>query len=85
MKCRENCGACCIVPSISSPLPGMKDGKPGGIRCVHLMEDYKCEIFNAPDRPAVCGGFQAEKLFCGASQAEAFAILGELEGIVVCP
>ncbi|MCF5019628.1 YkgJ family cysteine cluster protein, partial [Pseudomonas lactis] len=28
MKCREGCGACCIAPSISSPLPGMPQGKP---------------------------------------------------------
>ncbi|HBO0679766.1 TPA: YkgJ family cysteine cluster protein, partial [Pseudomonas aeruginosa] len=23
MQCRAGCGACCIAPSISSPLPGM--------------------------------------------------------------
>ncbi|MCS8878341.1 YkgJ family cysteine cluster protein, partial [Pseudomonas aeruginosa] len=22
MQCRAGCGACCIAPSISSPLPG---------------------------------------------------------------
>ncbi|MCR3872443.1 YkgJ family cysteine cluster protein, partial [Pseudomonas aeruginosa] len=28
MQCRAGCGACCIAPSISSPLPGMPAGKP---------------------------------------------------------
>ncbi|MDU3889770.1 MAG: YkgJ family cysteine cluster protein, partial [Serratia liquefaciens] len=23
MDCRTDCGACCIAPSISSPIPGM--------------------------------------------------------------
>ncbi|HBD37445.1 MAG TPA: zinc/iron-chelating domain-containing protein, partial [Cupriavidus sp.] len=23
LTCREGCGACCIAPSITSPLPGM--------------------------------------------------------------
>ncbi|MDM6904545.1 YkgJ family cysteine cluster protein, partial [Enterobacter hormaechei] len=23
MNCRIDCGACCIAPSISSPIPGM--------------------------------------------------------------
>jgi Fe-S-cluster containining protein len=39
MECREHCGACCIAPSISSPIPGMPRGKPGGVRCIHLSED----------------------------------------------
>ena len=30
MNCREGCGACCIAPSISSPIPGMPHGKPAG-------------------------------------------------------
>ncbi|MGU7695722.1 YkgJ family cysteine cluster protein, partial [Escherichia coli] len=28
MECRPDCGACCTAPSISSPIPGMPDGKP---------------------------------------------------------
>jgi Fe-S-cluster containining protein len=40
MDCRPGCGACCIAPSISSPIPGMPvvDGisKPAGVRCVQL-------------------------------------------------
>ncbi|HVK38365.1 MAG TPA: YkgJ family cysteine cluster protein, partial [Candidatus Kapabacteria bacterium] len=36
MTCRDGCGACCIAPSITSPIPGMPDGKPAGVRCVQL-------------------------------------------------
>ena len=77
MECRAQCGACCIGPSISSPIPGMSDGKPGGIRCIHLQEDYSCGIYD--DRPKVCRDFMAEELVCGHSREEALAILSKLE------
>ncbi len=67
MKCRENCGACCIALSISSPIPGMAGGKPAGVRCIHLLDDYRCDIYNDPDYPKVCTGFNAEEDFCGAT------------------
>ncbi|MEE4465596.1 YkgJ family cysteine cluster protein, partial [Azotobacter chroococcum] len=54
MKCRVGCGACCIAPSISSPLPGMPLGKPAGERCLHLSVDNLCALFDKPERPAVC-------------------------------
>ena len=78
MNCRENCGACCIALSISSSLPGMPDGKPAGVRCIHLLDNYKCDIYNSNDYPRVCSGFNAEKEFCGSSQEEAMKILGSL-------
>lgn len=82
IDCRENCGACCIAPSISTPIPGMgSNGKPGGVRCIHLTNDLRCAIFNSPDRPSVCGGFQAEDCVCGSSQCDALRILAELEGL----
>ncbi len=28
VSCRPGCGACCTAPSISSPIPGMPNGKP---------------------------------------------------------
>ena len=31
MPCRDGCGACCIAPSITSPIPGMPHGKPAGM------------------------------------------------------
>ncbi|MFW5819690.1 MAG: YkgJ family cysteine cluster protein [Bacteroidota bacterium] len=79
MKCRPNCGACCIGPSISSPIPGMPEGKPAGVKCIHLTEDYRCAIFHHPDRPGVCADFQAEDLFCGQNRNDALRILSSLE------
>lgn len=81
MQCRLNCAACCIIPSISSPSPKHPQGKKAGVRCKHLTNDLLCEIFDSPDRPAVCGGFKAEKLICGDNREEAFKVLAELEGI----
>jgi Fe-S-cluster containining protein len=78
MKCRENCGACCIALSISSPMPGMANGKPAGVRCIHLMDDYQCAIYNEATKPIVCTGFNAEPEFCGSSREEAMRILGSL-------
>jgi hypothetical protein len=80
-QCRERCGACCIVPSISSFIPGMPGGKPGGVPCIHLTDDMKCNIFDHPSRPSVCNGFKAEKLICGNTRSEAARILSHLEGI----
>jgi len=85
MKCRENCGACCIAISISSPIPGMPDGKPAGVRCIHLTNDMKCALYNSPDRPNVCSGFKAERLICGESKEEALKIIASLEGISFNP
>nr|MCU0409329.1 YkgJ family cysteine cluster protein [Bacteroidales bacterium] len=74
-ECREGCGACCIAVSISSPLPGMPGGKPAGVRCIHLLDDYRCGIYLSPDRPKVCGDFKAEEEFCGSNRDEAMKIL----------
>jgi len=78
MDCRENCGACCIAPSISSPIPGMPEGKPAGVRCVNLTDDYKCSIYDSPSKPKVCDDFKAEPEFCGSNRDEAMRILGLL-------
>jgi len=79
MDCRLDCGACCIAPSISSPIPGMPDGKPAGVPCIHLTEDLLCDLFNDPRRPVVCKGFQAEPEICGNNRKEALSILSTLE------
>jgi len=79
MECRTNCGACCIAPSISSSIPGMPNGKPAGVRCIHLTHDYKCAIFDSPERPEVCDKFAAEPLICGCNREEALQILTDLE------
>ncbi len=83
ISCRSNCGACCIVPSISSAIPGMPEGKPAGVRCIHLSNELTCNIFLSETRPKVCGGFKAELLICGNSRREAINILAQLEGVEI--
>lgn len=79
MQCRAGCGACCIAPSISSPIPGMPGGKPAGVRCVQLSEDRRCRLFGRPERPKVCGDFTADVQVCGSSDTQALLLLDELE------
>lgn len=79
MICRPECGACCIAPSITSPIPGMPDGKPAGVRCVQLTDDLRCMLFGMPERPAFCGTLQPNEQMCGASRDEALQILTQLE------
>ena len=75
MACRAGCGACCIAISISSPIPGMPDGKAAGEPCVQLDGDGLCRLFGDPARPAVCGNLQARPDLCGADHREAFALI----------
>jgi Fe-S-cluster containining protein len=65
MECRPGCGACCIAPSISSPIPGMPEGKPAGVRCIQLNDDNGCMIFGQPGRPAVCASLMPGLEMCG--------------------
>ncbi len=83
MKCREHCGACCIAPSISSPLPGMPGGKRAGIPCPHLDAALRCRIFASPERPRVCGSLAPSPEMCGNSREEALAYLEELEKLTL--
>ena len=77
--CRPGCGACCTAPSISSPIPGMPNGKPAGVRCVQLDESNGCRIFGQPGRPRVCASLQPSQEMCGASREQAMFYLSELE------
>ena len=79
MECRAGCGACCIALSISSPIPGMPDGKPAGVRCVQLTADNRCKLFGLPERPTVCTRLRPLEEMCGSSPAEALAYLARLE------
>jgi uncharacterized protein len=79
MDCRSGCGACCIAPSISSPIPGMPAGKPAGVRCIHLTADSSCAIFLHPDRPAVCASLKPMAEMCRTTPREAYAMLARLE------
>ena len=79
MQCRQGCGACCIAPSITTAIPGMPEGKPGGIRCVQLDDNNLCKIFGQSSRPKVCLAFQATEDFCGDTNELAFQRLTLLE------
>jgi Fe-S-cluster containining protein len=81
LPCRPGCGACCTAPSISSPIPGMPQGKPAGVRCVQLGDDERCRIFGQPGRPAVCAQLQPSAEMCGDSREQAMRGLTELEAL----
>ncbi len=79
MQCRKGCGACCIAPSITTPIPGMPDGKAAGVACIQLDENNACKLFGLPSRPAVCLKFQASEEFCGDNNSFALRRISELE------
>lgn len=81
MECRIGCGACCIAPSISSPIPGMPEGKPAGVRCVQLTEDNLCRLFGRPERPGVCQSLRPAPEMCGHTNDEAYVYLAFLERV----
>ncbi|EOW6670431.1 YkgJ family cysteine cluster protein [Cronobacter dublinensis] len=81
MDCRPDCGACCTAPSISTPIPGMPDGKPANTPCVQLDERLRCKLFGSPLRPKVCGGLQPSQEMCGASRHAAMRFLIHLEAL----
>jgi Fe-S-cluster containining protein len=78
-KCRKGCAACCIVISITSPLPGMPDGKPAGIPCLNLDDNNLCSIHEKDNFPAVCRNFKFDPDYCGQANEEAYERLTELE------
>jgi hypothetical protein len=79
MECRLGCGACCIAPSITSPIPGMPEGKPAGVRCIQLTAGNLCQLFGDPRRPRVCAGLRPSPEMCGDSNEAAFVYLTALE------
>ncbi|QWP77318.1 YkgJ family cysteine cluster protein [Lysobacter sp. K5869] len=79
MRCRDRCGACCIAPSIASPIPGMPHGKPAGIPCVQLDDDLRCRLFGRPERPRFCASLQPQAEMCGDAREDALATLTALE------
>ena len=81
MECRIGCGACCIAISISTPIPGMPEGKPAGVRCAQLSEDNHCLIFGQPERPAACHALRPTAEMCGSTFAEAMVYLTWLEAV----
>jgi hypothetical protein len=79
MDCRVGCGACCIALSISSPIPGLPNGKPAGVRCVQLTLDNRCQLYGQPDRPEVCLRLRPSAEMCGENAEQAYAYLWALE------
>jgi Fe-S-cluster containining protein len=79
VSCRPGCGACCIAPSITSPIPGMPHGKPAGVPCIQLDADFRCRLFGRPERPAFCGGLQPSREMCGDDEIQAMHWLNRLE------
>lgn len=79
MDCRPACAACCVAPSISTPIPGMPEGKPAGVRCVQLDEADRCRLFGKPERPAVCVALRPGPEMCGDSREHAVEFLSRLE------
>lgn len=79
MDCRAGCAACCIAPSIVSPIPGMPFGKPAGVPCVQLDEAFGCRLFGKPERPTFCASLKPMASMCGASREDALALLTALE------
>ena len=57
----------------------MPHGKPAGVRCIHLSEDYRCLLYEDGRRPDVCAQLQPSADTCGASREEALRLLSELE------
>ncbi len=79
MPCRPGCGACCVAMSISSPIPGLPQGKPAGVPCPHLAPDKRCLLYGRPERPAVCSALRPSREMCGDTPEEAMAYIAELE------
>jgi hypothetical protein len=79
MDCRPACAACCIAPSISSPIPGLPFGKPAGARCAQLDGAMRCRLFGHPARPGVCRRLAPSIEMCGSSREHALAWLSRLE------
>ncbi|PTQ91211.1 YkgJ family cysteine cluster protein [Agitococcus lubricus] len=79
ITCRLGCAACCIAPSISSPIPEMPQGKPAGVPCVQLDTQGLCKIFGQPERPKVCVSLRPTMSMCGQTNAQAMTYLQDLE------
>lgn len=79
MQCRPGCAACCIAPSISSAMPGLRQGKPAGIPCPHLDGALRCRLFGQPERPAACASLMPSQEMCGDAREQALFFLERLE------
>ena len=60
-------------------MPGLPNGKPAGVRCPHLDEALRCQLFGRPERPAVCGSLPPSPEMCGSTREHALHFLERLE------
>lgn len=81
MDCRPHCAACCIAPSITSAIPGMPAGKPAGVACIQLDENWRCRLFGLPQRPTVCASLRPSAQMCGSERWHAMLWLERLDGL----
>lgn len=79
MECRSNCGACCIIPSISTKTRLLPEGKPSFVPCIHLDESLRCKIFFEKERPKVCASLTPTEEMCGTCKDDAMRYLTWLE------
>ena len=57
----------------------MPDGKPAGVRCIHLSHDLLCSIYHDPEKPDVCNQFKFDPEICGKNAEEAKNNIIQLE------
>jgi hypothetical protein len=57
----------------------MPGGKPAGVRCVQLTDEYLCAVHGTPAKPAVCDGLRPLPEMCGPDREFALAYLERLE------
>jgi len=57
----------------------MPNGKPAGVRCAQLADDYRCLIFGQPERPSVCVSLRPNPTMCGNDRDSALRFLAALE------
>jgi len=60
-------------------MPGMPQGKPAGVPCLHLSDDLRCRLFGRPERPSFCGGLRPSLEMCGETREQALVWLERLE------
>lgn len=57
----------------------MPQGKPAGVRCIHLTPENLCRLFGRLNRPKVCEDFAYDPEICGERDGEAILNLIRLE------
>ena len=59
----------------------MPHGKPAGMPCVQLDDEYRCRLFGKPERPAFCASLRPTIEMCGTSREDAVQSLSSLEAM----